>query len=178
MKQCNIARKIYTIIKSLKLKFLSESLKSVCFPLAVWVCMMMLLPIGQHTVYAEEERADVNAGSDMEDGQPGEETALAEDDPIIVVIDPGHGGENLGGEYEDYTEKEMTIVVANAMKEELEKYEGITVYLTRNGDQDLDLEERCEFAESVNADFMFCLHFNLSEYHTLFGAECWVSAFG
>lgn len=97
---------------------------------------------------------------------------------IVVVIDPGHGGKNLGGEYEDYTEKEMTIVVANAMKEELEKYEGITVYMTRTGDKDLSLDERCAIAESVNADFLFCLHFNLSEYHTLFGAECWVSAFG
>ena len=97
---------------------------------------------------------------------------------IRIVIDPGHGGENLGGEYEDYTEKEMTIIVANAMKEELEKYEGITVYLTRTGDQDLTLEERCEYAKSVDADFLFCLHFNISEYHTLFGAECWVSAFG
>jgi N-acetylmuramoyl-L-alanine amidase len=97
---------------------------------------------------------------------------------IRIVIDPGHGGENLGGEYEDYTEKEMSIIVANAMKEELEKYEGITVYLTRTGDQDLTLEERCEYAKSVDADFLFCLHFNISEYHTLFGAECWVSAFG
>ena len=97
---------------------------------------------------------------------------------IRIVIDPGHGGENLGGEYEDYTEKEMTIIVANAMKEELEKYEGITVYQTRTGDQDLTLEERCEYAKSVDADFLFCLHFNISEYHTLFGAECWVSAFG
>lgn len=97
---------------------------------------------------------------------------------IVVVIDPGHGGENLGGQYEDYIEKELTLVTANAMKEELEKYEGITVYMTRTGDQGLSLDERCAFAESVNADFMFCLHYNLSEYHTLFGAECWVSAFG
>lgn len=104
--------------------------------------------------------------------------AQEEKGSVIVVIDPGHGGENLGGEFEDYTEKEMTIVVAKAMKEELEKYEGITVYLTRTGDQELSLDERCAFAESVGADFMFCLHFNLSEYHTLFGAECWVSAFG
>ena len=101
-----------------------------------------------------------------------------ESEQVVVVIDPGHGGENLGGEYEDYTEKEMTMVVANAMKEELEKYEGIKVYLTRNGDQELSLKERCEYAESVNADFLFCLHFNMSKYHTLFGAECWVSAFG
>ncbi len=105
-------------------------------------------------------------------------TAEAEEDTLRIVIDPGHGGENLGGEYEDYTEKEMTMVVADAMKEELEKYEGVTVYLTRNGDQELSLEERCEFAANVDADFLLCLHFNLSEHHTLFGAECWVSAFG
>lgn len=102
----------------------------------------------------------------------------AADNSVIVVIDPGHGGENLGAEYEDYTEKEMTLIVAKAMKEELEQYEGITVYLTRTGDEDLTLEERCEYAASVNADFLFCLHFNMSEYHTLFGAETWISAFG
>lgn len=101
-----------------------------------------------------------------------------EDEQIVIVIDPGHGGENLGGEYEDYTEKEMTMIVANAMKEELEKYEGIAVYMTRTGDQELSLDERCEYAASVNADFLFCLHFNMSEHHTLFGAECWISAFG
>ena len=102
----------------------------------------------------------------------------AAEDSVIIVIDPGHGGENLGAEYEDYTEKEMTLIVAKAMKEELEQYEGITVYLTRTGDEDLSLEERCEYAASVNADFLFCLHFNMSEYHTLFGAETWISAFG
>lgn len=107
--------------------------------------------------------------------------ALAEPAPadsVVIVIDPGHGGSNLGGEYEDYTEKEMTLIVANAMKTELEQYEGITVYLTRTGDTDLTLEERCQYAASVNADFMFCLHFNLSKEHTLFGAETWISAFG
>ncbi len=104
----------------------------------------------------------------------------ADEEPVIVVIDPGHGGENLGAEYENYVEKEMTMIVANAMKEELEKYEGIQVYMTRYGDveTDISLEERSEFAKSVNADFLFCLHFNMSEYHTLFGAECWISAFG
>ncbi len=117
------------------------------------------------TVQDDAGISSVNSGSD-------------EDRPVVIVIDPGHGGENLGGEYGDYTEKDMTLVVARAMKEELERYEDVVVYLTRDGDTDLSLAERCEFAESVDADFMFCLHFNLSEYHTLFGAECWVSAFG
>lgn len=104
--------------------------------------------------------------------------AAEEEDSLIVVIDPGHGGEDLGGVYEDYTEKGINLITAKAMKAELEQYEGITVYLTRTGDTSLSLKERCEFAESVGADFLFCLHYNLSEYHTLFGAETWISAFG
>ena len=43
-------------------------------------------------------------------------------EPVVIVLDPGHGGTNLGAEHEGYTEKEMTMVVAKAMKEELEKY--------------------------------------------------------
>lgn len=98
--------------------------------------------------------------------------------PIVIVIDPGHGGGEEGGLYENFIEKDMNLIVANAMKSELEKYEGVTVYLTRTGDQKLSLAERSAYAKSVNADIMFCLHFNLSGSHTLFGAECWVSAFG
>ena len=121
-------------------------------------------------VHAQEQEPD---SLDAQEAQPG-----IEQKPIVVVIDPGHGGENLGGEYEDYTEKDMTIVVARAMKEELKKYEGITVYMTRTGDEELSLDERCAYAEAMDADFLFCLHFNMSGEHTLFGAECWVSAFG
>lgn len=106
-------------------------------------------------------------------------TVLAdENDPVVVVIDPGHGGDDLGGVYEDFTEKELNLAVAKAMKAELEQYEGINVYLTRTEDTALLLGERSDFAASVGADFLFCLHFNLSEYHTLFGAETWISAFG
>ncbi len=100
-------------------------------------------------------------------------------DKLVIVIDPGHGGEEEGGMYDSFVEKELTLVTAKAMKEELEKYEDVTVYLTREDDRTLSLEERVAFAKEVNADFLFCLHYNLSKDHnTLFGAECWVSAFG
>lgn len=104
------------------------------------------------------------------------DTVCAE--PVKVVIDPGHGGENLGGKYGKYTEKYMTQVVANAMAEELKKYEGVEVYLTRTTDVELSLQQRADYAKAVGADFFFCLHFNMSENHTLYGSEVWVSAFG
>lgn len=139
---------------------------------------------GKMIVYASEQTPTVDTEDAVEaenaerEDSNSSDAAPEEDGNIVVVIDPGHGGENLGAEYGEYTEKDMTLVVAKAMKAELEQYEGITVYLTRTGDEDLSLEERCEYAAGVNADFLFCLHFNMSEYHTLFGAETWISAFG
>jgi len=100
------------------------------------------------------------------------------EDDIVVVIDPGHGGENLGADYNGYTEKDMTLIVANAMYDELSKYDDITVYMTRTGDKDMSLLERAEFAKEVDADFLFCLHFNMSVNHKKYGSEVWVSAFG
>lgn len=99
-------------------------------------------------------------------------------EPVKIVIDPGHGGENLGAQHNGYTEKYMTMVVANAMAEELRKYEGIEVYLTRTDDAELSLQQRADYVKEMGADFLFCLHFNMSEYHTLYGTEVWVSAFG
>ena len=87
-------------------------------------------------------------------------------EPVKIVIDPGHGGTNLGAQYNGFTEKYMTMVVANAMAEELKKYEGIEVYMTRTEDVELSLQQRADYAKSVDADFFFCLHFNMSENHT------------
>lgn len=100
---------------------------------------------------------------------------FADDEEIIIVIDPGHGGENAGTiANENFSEKEITLKTANALLEELEKYDGVTVYSTRTDDVELSLKERAEFAASVNADFLISLHYNASEYHTLFGAEVWI----
>lgn len=94
-------------------------------------------------------------------------------DPVVVVIDPGHGGENLGTDYLPIPEKLYTMQVALYMKEELEQYNNVTVYLTHTQDIDMDLDERAEFAKSVNADFLFSLHFNMSISHELYGSEVW-----
>lgn len=101
------------------------------------------------------------------------------DGELVVVIDPGHGGDNLGADYNGFLEKNMNMTVADAMYEELSKYEGITVYMTHtSADTAMSIKERADFAASVNADFVFCLHFNMSPENKLFGSEVWVSAFG
>ena len=96
---------------------------------------------------------------------------------LVIVIDPGHGGENLGTIDGAVEEKTMTLVTATAMYEELLKYEGIQVFMTRTEDVDLSLKERAEFAQKVEADFLFSLHYNASESNELYGTEVWVSSF-
>lgn len=96
----------------------------------------------------------------------------------VIVIDPGHGGENHGGEYDHFVEKEINPIVANAMKEYLEKFDDVTVYLTHETDLDMTIHDRVAFAAQKEADFLFCLHFNLSVNHNLYGAEVWVPSKG
>ena len=108
-------------------------------------------------------------------------TSFAAGKNVVVVIDPGHGGtgeKNIGAVYNGFTEKDLTMVVAVAMKNELEKYDNVTVYLTRTDDRFISLEDRAEFAKSVNADFLYSIHFNASVEHDFYGSEIWTSAFG
>lgn len=98
------------------------------------------------------------------------------DETIVIVIDPGHGGENEGTIENGFLEKAMTLVTAQAMYDELCQYDNVEVYMTRTEDVDLTLKERAEFAASVNADFLFSIHYNASVDHDLFGSEVWISA--
>ncbi len=93
----------------------------------------------------------------------------------VIVLDPGHGGENLGMDrYPDHLEKELTLELAGYVKEELEKYGNITVVLTRNSDVDMSLRQRVEAAAAADADYLISLHFNQSVHREICGAEAWI----
>ena len=98
-------------------------------------------------------------------------------DTVVIVIDPGHGGSNLGTIENGHEEKSMTMVTAQAMYDELCLYDNVEVYLTHSADEDMSLADRAAFAAEKNADFLFSIHYNASENHELFGAELWTSVF-
>lgn len=107
-------------------------------------------------------------------------TVNAAKDNVVIVLDPGHGGtgdRNLGAQYNGISEKEITLKVANYAKAYLESFDNVTVYMTRTTDTVVSLEDRVKFAKSVNADFMYSIHFNASVDHDLCGSEVWVSAY-
>ena len=95
---------------------------------------------------------------------------------VIIVIDPGHGGDNEGTLEGPAQEKKMTMVTALAMYEEVIKYDNVDVYLTHTEDVSMSLADRAQFAADRNADFLFSIHYNASAEHTLFGSEVWISS--
>ena len=72
----------------------------------------------------------------------------------VVVLDPGHGGSDGGASANGLVEKNLTLKIAQYCKEELEKYAGVTVYMTRSMDVAVDLEERVQKAKNWGADVL------------------------
>jgi N-acetylmuramoyl-L-alanine amidase len=87
--------------------------------------------------------------------------------PKIIVLDPGHGGEDPGTENKalGLKEKTLTLDVAQRLKKLLETA-GYKVVMTRNGDVSLsankivDLALRPDFANREHADLFVSIHFN------------------
>ena len=97
---------------------------------------------------------------------------------IIIAIDPGHGGSDPGAVANGLQEKDLTLAVSLALKEELETYDGVTVVMTRTSDtrpsENLsdDLSSRVQMAVAADADALVSIHFN-SGSPIARGAEVW-----
>lgn len=90
--------------------------------------------------------------------------ALLDANKRVIVIDPGHGGDNRGAQsvFSGQFEKEFTLDWALRV-ERLLRTQGWTVHLTRTNDVDLSLGERVAFADRVKGDLFLSLHFNSIE---------------
>jgi N-acetylmuramoyl-L-alanine amidase len=79
--------------------------------------------------------------------------------PIIIAIDPGHGGEDPGaiGRLGTY-EKDVVLKIAQRLAERINAQAGMRAFLTRDGDYFVPLAMRVEKARRVNADLFVSVH--------------------
>ncbi len=89
----------------------------------------------------------------------------------VIVIDPGHGGKDPGTSQHGAIEKEIVLDVAQRMRDVLVKNDNYVVYLTRDGDEFIGLDERLEFARDMNADIFVSLHADAAESPVASGAS-------
>jgi len=79
---------------------------------------------------------------------------------IVVVIDPGHGGDDPGAiGINGVKEKNVILPIAQEVTNLLEQ-QGIQVIMTRNNDKAVSLQERSEIANRANADLFISIHAN------------------
>ncbi len=79
----------------------------------------------------------------------------------FVVIDPGHGGADVGATRNGIYEKDIVLDVSNRVAELLRK-KGYEVYMTRDNDATMSLQERVEYSENVDPDMFISIHVNSS----------------
>ena len=73
-------------------------------------------------------------------------------DDIIVALDPGHDSRSTGASANGLREEVLTLKIANYCKQELEKYAGIEIYMTRtDADCPFDMSGAGCIAKRVNA---------------------------
>ncbi|WP_342779802.1 N-acetylmuramoyl-L-alanine amidase [Maritimibacter fusiformis] len=80
------------------------------------------------------------------------------DGPLVVVLDPGHGGIDPGAERDGVVEADLMLTFARDLKEVLLRAGNIDVVLTREGDYFVPLEERVSIARRAGADVFLSLH--------------------
>ena len=92
-----------------------------------------------------------------------------------IVIDPGHGGHDPGavGPRKLY-EKDVVLDIALKLKKVLSSDPNLEVFLTRDKDVFIPLEERTAIANSKNADLFVSIHANASPRKDAKGIETYL----
>lgn len=117
---------------------------------------------GQETM--QDEKSNINYNSNSE----------YERDNKIVCIDAGHGGNDVGAEYQGKYEKDYTLMIAKLVQQNLEKA-GITVVMTRTTDVTLELSDRVRIAQESHAGILVSIHRNYyAGGNSVRGIEAWI----
>lgn len=80
------------------------------------------------------------------------------DGPLVVVLDPGHGGIDPGAERDGQTEAALMLTFARELKETLLRDGGFSVIMTRDADIFVPLETRTSIARAAGAQVFISLH--------------------
>jgi len=87
-----------------------------------------------------------------------------------VVIDAGHGGHDLGGQWGRVYEKHLALDTATRLEKQL-KSMGYRTVMTRRGDYFLTLPQRCQIANRYRDAIFVSVHFNYTWKQDVSGLE-------
>ena len=94
---------------------------------------------------------------------------------VIVAIDAGHGGEDVGAIGPSGTyEKDIVLAVAVELVSRIDSHPGMRAVLTRKGDYYLKLRSRMDTARAARADLFVSIHADAFRDHRVRGSSVYV----
>jgi N-acetylmuramoyl-L-alanine amidase len=93
----------------------------------------------------------------------------------LVILDPGHGGQDSGAMAGNVLEKDLTFDVAQRV-DRLLGAQGIPTLLTRAGDSYISLSERAELINRANDAIVVSIHFDEGPRSEVSGIETYFAA--
>lgn len=93
-----------------------------------------------------------------------------------IVIDPGHGGVDVGATRDSFTESDIVYKIAEKMKDLLNQKTDVEAVLTRQSNKGLSLPQRVQIANDLKADLFLSLHANSSNSSLVSGMEFYFSS--
>ncbi len=98
-----------------------------------------------------------------------------QDKPIVVAIDPGHGGEDPGARGKGgLLEKNVALALGRKLAKMINATPGMKAVLTRSGDYYVGLRERVETARKADADLFVSIHANAYKSRDMSGTAVYV----
>lgn len=97
--------------------------------------------------------------------------AVVEDGPVVIVIDPGHGGIDSGANADGVQESQVMLAFAVELSAALGRLEDVQSVMTRTDDTFVPLQERLTLARSAGADLFISLHADALEGEQATGAS-------
>lgn len=101
-----------------------------------------------------DDFADRALASDPAQSSP----AQNDDGRLVVALDPGHGGADLGAQLDGANEAELMLQFARELREALLRGGADEVVLTRDADRFTALSARVSAARAADADILVSLH--------------------
>ncbi|SMX31644.1 N-acetylmuramoyl-L-alanine amidase [Octadecabacter ascidiaceicola] len=95
----------------------------------------------------------------------------ADDGPLVIVIDPGHGGIDPGADVGGVHEADVMLALGLELAAALGRIEGVQPAITRAEDMFVPLQERLTLARGAGADLFISLHADALEGDQATGAS-------
>lgn len=91
-----------------------------------------------------------------------------------IFIDPGHGGSSIGATYKGRQEQDDCLRLSLKVRDYLLTQKNVEVKLSRTGNTNPSISQRCADANKWGADYFLSIHRNAVAPNKATGAEIWV----